>query len=181
VTTEDKPQRSVSVSGEHAGVGQGILAEAFSQSTGGGPWIGKEGDAEPVQSRGCQFAVLEVAEHLLGQGLPQAKKAERAGHVLQTTALVNEVYLKLFDVKKVNWQDRAHFFAISAKFMRQILVHMARSMDAKKRGGQFRQERLDEAFAMSPQPNLQLPAVDEALSALAALDARSASVVELRF
>jgi RNA polymerase sigma-70 factor, ECF subfamily len=111
----------------------------------------------------------------------RSKKAERAGHVLQTTALVNEVYLKLFDVKKVNWQDRAHFFAISAKFMRQILVHMARSMDAKKRGGQFRQERLDEAFAMSPQPNLQLPAVDEALSALAALDARSASVVELRF
>ena len=69
---------------------------------------------------------------------------ERAGHVLQTTALVNEVYLQLIDTPKVNWQDRAHFFAISAKLMRQILVHYARSRDSQKRGGKFRQVSLDE-------------------------------------
>ena len=106
---------------------------------------------------------------------------ERAGHVLQTTALVNEVYLQLLDASKVNWQDRAHFFAISAKLMRQILVHYARSRDSQKRGGRFRQISLEEASIFAPRPDADLVELDDALTALAEVDHRKAQVVELRF
>jgi len=106
---------------------------------------------------------------------------ERAGHVLQTTALVNEAYLQLVEVKTVKWQDRAHFFAICARLMRQILVHAARSRSAKKRGGQAPQETLDEAAVVGFEPDPNLIAVHEALQALEAVDSRKAKVVELRF
>ncbi len=106
---------------------------------------------------------------------------ERAGHVLQTTALVNEVYLLLIDTPKVNWQDRAHFFAISARLMRQILVHYARSRDSQKRGGKFRQVSLDEGSIFAPRPDADLVELDDALTALAEVDPRKARVVELRF
>ncbi len=106
---------------------------------------------------------------------------EHAGHVLQTTALVNEAYLQLIDAQKVNWQDRAHFFAVSAKLMRQILVHYARSRDSQKRGGNFRQVSLDEASIMTPRPDADLVELDDALTALAAASPRMAQVVELRF
>ena len=106
---------------------------------------------------------------------------ESPGHVLQTTALVNEAYLELIDAKQVNWHDRAHFFAISSKLMRQILVHYARSRDARKRGGEFRQVSLDEGSILAPRPDADLVELDDALTALAAIDARKARVVELRF
>jgi RNA polymerase sigma factor (TIGR02999 family) len=106
---------------------------------------------------------------------------ERAGHILQTTALVNEAYLQLIDANKVNWQDRAHFFAISANLMRQILVHLARSRDARKRGGQFRQVSLDEAAVLAPERDADVVELDDALTALAEIDSRKAKVVELRF
>jgi RNA polymerase sigma-70 factor (ECF subfamily) len=106
---------------------------------------------------------------------------ERPGHVLQTTALVNEAYLQLIDATKVNWQDRTHFFAISANLMRQILVHAARSRDAQKRGGNFRQVSLDEASIVSPRPGADLIELDDALKALAEVDPRKARVVELKF
>ncbi len=106
---------------------------------------------------------------------------ERAGHVLQTTALVNETYLQLIDAKKVEWQDRAHFFAISSRLMRQILVHMARSRDAQKRGGNFRQASLDDSTIAAPRPDADLIELDDALKALAEVDARKARVVELKF
>jgi len=106
---------------------------------------------------------------------------ERAGHILQTTALVNEAYLQLIDANKVNWQDRAHFFAISANLMRQILVHLARSRDARKRGGQLRQVSLDEAAVLAPEPDTDVVELDDALTALAEIDQRKAKVVELRF
>ena len=105
---------------------------------------------------------------------------ERAGHVLQTTALVNEVYLQLIDAPKVNWQDRAHFFAIAAKLMRQILVHYARFRCSQKRGGKFRQVSLDEASIFAPRPDADLAELDDAQPALAEVDPRKARVVEPR-
>jgi RNA polymerase sigma factor (TIGR02999 family) len=106
---------------------------------------------------------------------------ERAGHPLQTTALINEVYLKLIDTPKVDWQNRAHFFAISAKLMRQVLVQYARSKNSQKRGGKFRQVSLDKASLFSSRPDANLVELDEALTALAKVDPRKAQVVELRF
>jgi RNA polymerase sigma factor (TIGR02999 family) len=106
---------------------------------------------------------------------------EKGGHLLQTSALVNEAYLQLIDARKVQWQDRAHFFAISANLMRQILVHFARSRDAQKRGGQYRQVSLAESAIMAPHGDADLLELDDALTALAEIDPRKAKVVELRF
>jgi len=106
---------------------------------------------------------------------------ERGGHLLQTTALVNEAYLQLINAREVQWQDRAHFFAISASLMRQILVHFARSRDSQKRGGQYRQVSLEESAIMAPHGDADLLELDDALTALAEIDPRKAKVVELRF
>lgn len=106
---------------------------------------------------------------------------ERSGHTLQTTALVNEAYLRLVDSRKVRWQSRAHFFAISAQLMRRILVDFARSRRYQKRGGGMANVTLNEELLMGPQLGRQLLALDDALSALAKTDARKARVVELRF
>jgi RNA polymerase sigma factor (TIGR02999 family) len=108
-------------------------------------------------------------------------RGERRGHILQTSALVNEAYLQLIDARQVQWQDRAHFFAISANLMRQILVHFARSRDSQKRGGQFRQVSLAESAVMAPQGDADLLELDDSLTALAEIDPRKAKVVELRF
>ena len=106
---------------------------------------------------------------------------ERAGHTLQTTALVNEAYLRLIDVKQVNWQNRAHFFGLSAQLMRHILVDFARSRGYQKRGGGLQRVTLDEALIGGPEKGSDLVALDDALNALAVNDARKARVVELRF
>ena len=106
---------------------------------------------------------------------------ERPGHMLQTTALVNEAYLRLIDTSHVRWQNRAHFFAVSAQLMRRILVDVARSRNYLKRGGNAVQVSLDEALAISPERDTDLVALDEALEALAAIDERKSRVVELRF
>jgi len=106
---------------------------------------------------------------------------ERAGHVLQTTALVNEVYLQLIDAGRVSYQDRLHFFAVSANLMRQILVHFARSRDSQKRGGKCRHVSLRDAVILAPKPDAYLVKLDDALTALAEIDPRKARVVELRF
>jgi RNA polymerase sigma factor (TIGR02999 family) len=106
---------------------------------------------------------------------------ERAGHTLQATALVNEAYVRLIDIKQVNWQDRAHFFAMSSRLMRRILVDFARSKAYQKRGGGAQKVSLDEALIVSTEPAQDLLALDEALTALAAFDARKAQVVEMRF
>ena len=108
-------------------------------------------------------------------------RREGAGHVLQTTALVNEAYLHLVDARRVAWHDRAHFFAICAKLMRQILVHEARTRNALKRGGGLRHVSLDESTLHAPAPDADLVRLDDALTALEAFDARKARVVELRF
>ena len=106
---------------------------------------------------------------------------ERVGHTLQATALVHEAYQKLVDTPRVHWQDRAHFFAICAQLMRRVLVDYARSRNYQKRGGDICIVPLEEAFGASQDRRKDLLAIDEALSALAAIDPRKGQVVELRF
>ena len=106
---------------------------------------------------------------------------ERPGHTLQTTALVNEAYLRLINAHEVRWQDRAHFFAVSAQLMRRILVDFARSRNYLKRGGRAQRVTLDEALVVSPEPGQDLVVLDDALKAPAVTDARKSRVVELRF
>jgi len=113
-----------------------------------------------------------LARHYMGR--------ERAGHILQTTALVNEAYLRLVDADQVSWQNRAHFFGISAQLMRRILVDSARSRQRQKRGAGVDAILLDEGLAVSDD-RLDLAALDDALTALAEIDPRKSRVVELRF
>jgi len=107
--------------------------------------------------------------------------SEREGHTLQTTALVNEAYLRLVDLTRIRWQDRAHFFAMSARLMRRILVDHARSRRYIKRGGGARRVPFDEGLTVSAEPAADLVALDDALQALARVDARKSQVVELRY
>ncbi|MGH9844910.1 MAG: sigma-70 family RNA polymerase sigma factor [Blastocatellia bacterium] len=108
-------------------------------------------------------------------------KRERSGHSLQTTALVNEAYLRLIDWKNVEWQNRAHFFGLSAQLMRRILVDHARRRSYRKRGGDARQVSLEEAAVVSVERSADLIALDDALNTLAGMDARKSRIVELRF
>jgi RNA polymerase sigma factor (TIGR02999 family) len=106
---------------------------------------------------------------------------ERPGHTLQATALVNEAYLRLIEVQQVQWQNRAHFFAMAARLMRRILVDAARSRGYQKRGGRAPVLSLDEALMVPTGPADDLVLLDEALTALAELDPRKSQVVEMRF
>jgi RNA polymerase sigma factor (TIGR02999 family) len=108
-------------------------------------------------------------------------RRERAGHTLQTTALVNEAYLRLVDQKNVRWQNRAHFFAVSAQLMRRILVDYARKHRYAKRGGGALKVSLDEAAILPEERAADLMALDDALKSLAAIDPQQSRVVELRF
>jgi len=114
-----------------------------------------------------------LAAHYMG--------GEKEGHTLQTTALVNEAYVRLIDWKNVHWQNRAHFFAVSAQLMRRVLVDYARSHNYAKRGGGIRPVVLDEALAVSNENLAHIVEIDAALDRLATMDARSAEVVQLRF
>jgi RNA polymerase sigma-70 factor, ECF subfamily len=107
-------------------------------------------------------------------------KRERAGHSLQTTALVNEAYTRLVDYKRMHWQDRAHFFAVAAQLMRRILVEHARKKNLK-RGAGLQQISLDEAVLVGAGRPTDLVALDDAMNALARLDPRKVQVVEMRF
>jgi RNA polymerase sigma factor (TIGR02999 family) len=106
---------------------------------------------------------------------------ERPGHTLQSTALIHEAYQRLIDTPHIGWQDRNHFFAVCAQLMRRILVDYARSRRYQKRGGGIQLVPLEEALMTSSEPARDLVALDEALTALATVDARKAKVVELRF
>ena len=106
---------------------------------------------------------------------------ERPGHSLQATALVNEAFLKLIDVKHVNWQNRAHFLAVSARLMRRILVDHARARGYQKRGGGAAKVTFDEALLVGDVRGPNLVALDDALTALEQLDVRKSRVIELRF
>ena len=106
---------------------------------------------------------------------------ERAGHSLQATVLVNEAYLRLVDANDVAWHDRAHFLAVAARVMRHILVDHARAHQYQKRGGDAVRVTLDEALVVATAPDQDFVALDEALTALTAVDARKGQVVEMRF
>jgi RNA polymerase sigma-70 factor (ECF subfamily) len=108
-------------------------------------------------------------------------RRERAGHSLQATALINEAYLRLVDVQHMNWQNRAHFLAMSARLMRRILVDHARSKGYQKRGGGAVKVTFEEALPVVGGPDQDVVAVDDALKALAKVDERKSRVVELRF
>ena len=114
-----------------------------------------------------------LAHHYMGR--------ERHGHTLQTSALVNEAYVRLIDWKEVRWQNRAHFFAVSAQLMRRILVDFARDRQYLKRGGGALRVSLGEAEAFSVERGADLVALDEALTGLAEVDRRKGQVVEMRF
>ena len=108
-------------------------------------------------------------------------RRERGGHTLQTTALVNEAYIRLIDAARVRWQDRAHFFAMSARLMRRVLVDHARARQFQKRGGGAIRVSLKYASAISDSPAHDIIALDDALKTLSKLDERKGQVVELRF
>jgi RNA polymerase sigma factor (TIGR02999 family) len=111
----------------------------------------------------------------------QYLRRERAGNTLQTTALINEAYLKLVDYKKMRWQDRAHFFAVAAQVMRRILVERARSRQCDKRGGAAQRVSLDEAADLALEHAPDLIALDDALTRLATFAPRKVRIVELRY
>jgi len=120
-----------------------------------------------------QEELHRLARHYMGR--------ERPGHTLQTSALVNEAYIRLIDWKNVRWQNRAHFFAVAAKLMRRTLVDFARDRQYVKRGGGALQVSLSEAAAFTVERGRDLVVLDEALIALAEVDPRKGQVVEMRF
>jgi len=122
-----------------------------------------------------------VVENQLHRLAHRCMAGENPGHTLQTTALVNEVYLRLVDVHSVNWQDRAHFFAMSARMMRRILTDFARSRNYQKRGAGAVQVSLDEGLVVTAEKDGDILALDEALTEFAVLYPRQSHVVELRF
>ena len=111
----------------------------------------------------------------------QHMRRESAGHVLQTSALINEAYIRLVDRPQIRWQGRAHFFGIAARLMRHILVDDARKRNAAKRGGSLIQIPLDEASAMVQEQAANVSALDDALQRLETIDERQGKIVELRF
>jgi RNA polymerase sigma factor (TIGR02999 family) len=106
---------------------------------------------------------------------------ERRDHTLETSALINEAYLRLADQSTVNWQNRAHFFAVAAQIMRNILIDHARSYQYEKRGGGAQKVSLDDAIILTEERAAELVALDDALTSLAAVDPRKSKIIELRF
>ncbi|MFL6466605.1 MAG: sigma-70 family RNA polymerase sigma factor [Pyrinomonadaceae bacterium] len=108
-------------------------------------------------------------------------RGQRVGHTLQTTGLVNEAFVRLVDSNRVNWQDRSHFFAISAQLMRRVLVDIARRKNSAKRGGERVQVSLADDVKAAPQRETDVVALDEALERLAQLNPRHSRIVELKY
>ena len=125
--------------------------------------------------------LLPVVEEELRRLAHRYMSRERAGHTLQTTALVNEAFVRLVNRRNVQWQNRAHFFGIAAQLMRTILVDHARSHAAVKRGGGAHKFELDEAMVVSQQKAAEVLALDDALKQLALIDPQQSRIVELRF
>jgi RNA polymerase sigma factor (TIGR02999 family) len=134
-----------------------------------------EGDADAQQQ------LIPLVYEELRRLAKRYMARERPDHTLQATALVNEAYLRLVDVRQVCWQNRAHFFAVSAQLMRQILVDLARSRHYQKRGGKAQPVSLEDALLVSRERDSALVALDDALKALATFDPRKSQVVELRY
>lgn len=135
----------------------------------------REGDESALEN------LISVVYAELHKQAKRYLRGERQDHTLQTTALVNEVYLRLIDSSKVRWQNRAHFFAVAAQLMRRILVDFARSRKYQKRGGGAHQVSLEQAMVIASDRSEDLVALDDALQSLAAIDERKSKVVEMRF
>ena len=134
-----------------------------------------DGDLEALDK------LLPLVERELHRLAHRYMSRERPDHTLQTTALVNEAYLRLIDQHEAHWQNRAHFFAIAAQMMRRILIDHARKQAYAKRGGGARKVSLDEVTVLTDERAADLVALDEALDSLAKIDERKARVVELRY
>ena len=135
-------------------------------------------------SDGDEAALDQLAPLVHGELHRLAKRymsRERENHLLQTSALINEAYLRLIDWKAVRWQNRAHFFGVAAQLMRRILVDFARRRPRVENKVEARQVSLDEAMTVANEEDLDLLALDEALKSLAVIDARKSKIVELRF
>jgi RNA polymerase sigma-70 factor, ECF subfamily len=130
---------------------------------------------------GALARLTPVVENELHRMAHRCMARENPGHTLQTTALVNEVYLRLVDIHEVSWQDRAHFFAMSARLMRRVLTDFARSRHYQKRGAGAVQVSLDEGLLVTSQKDADIMALDAALTEFAVLYPRQSQVVELRF
>jgi RNA polymerase sigma-70 factor (ECF subfamily) len=134
--------------------------------------------------QGDERALEKLTPHVYRELHLAAKRCmarERDGHTLQTTALINELYLRLSDLKLIDWQNRAHFFALCARQMRRILTDQARARQSHKRGGGVEPVLFDEALMVAPETSTDLVAVDDALNRLAKVDERKSQVVEMRF
>lgn len=138
-----------------------------------------------IQWRGGDQSALDRLMPLVYEELRrlarQCMRRERVGHTLQTTALVNEAYLRMVNSSQVEWHDRAHFFAIAAQLMRRVLVDEARKRHYQKRGGEFTRIELDETVMAGGQRDSDLLALDEALDRLAEFAPRKCRIVEMRF
>jgi RNA polymerase sigma factor (TIGR02999 family) len=135
-------------------------------------------------SGGDETALDRLTDHVYGELRLIARRYmrnQRAGNTLQTTALVNEAYLRLIDVKNIDWQQRAQFFALCAQIMRRILVDAARARGSHKRGGGAVKVNIDETAVLVPERDSSLVALDEALEEFAKIAPRQAKVVELRY
>lgn len=125
--------------------------------------------------------LVPIVHHELRRLARLQLRGERINHTLQTTALVNEAFIRLVDLRRIRWQDRAHFLSLSARLMRRILVDHARSRNYQKRGGGAMNVTLDETVVASAERGADLVALDDALESLARVDPRKSQVVELRF
>ena len=134
-----------------------------------------QGDEEALQK------LVPLVHRELRQAAKRYMAGERPGHLLQTTALVNETYLRLVGVQKVSWQNRAHFLAICAQLMRRILTDFARSRGYQKRSGKMNRVTFTDTLWVAPQSDTDMAALDAAMEKLAVVDERKSRVVELRF
>jgi RNA polymerase sigma-70 factor (ECF subfamily) len=134
-----------------------------------------QGDEEALQK------LMPLVYRELRQAARRYMAGERPGHLLQTTALVHETYLRLVGAQKVSWQNRAHFLAISAQLMRRVLTDFARSRGYQKRSGKVNRVPFTDALWVEPQADINLAALDEAMKKLAVVDERKSRVVEMRF
>jgi RNA polymerase sigma factor (TIGR02999 family) len=125
--------------------------------------------------------VVELVYPELREIARRCLSRERPDHTIQATALVHEAYLRLVDIRQINWQDRAHFLAVGARVMRRILVDYARARDCAKREGAVRRAELNEALLLSAEPDPMVVRLDQALQELAGFDSRKAQVVEMRY
>jgi RNA polymerase sigma-70 factor, ECF subfamily len=136
-------------------------------------WVG--GDHDALE------ALIPLVHHELHRIARRCMAGERVGHSLQATALVNEAFVRLVQGKAVEWNDRAHFLAVSARVMRRILVDHARARHYQKRGGDAARVTFDEALVVTNEPSQDYLALDAALEALARFDERKSRVIEMRF